>query len=344
MLALLAAGCEAPLSLSDWGEIQAGNIQVKMTDAPNPDVEKVEVTFTGVRVHAADGSLQDEEEEEELNEEETSAASQTKKTDQNRGKGQDKDPKQTDQSQPQTQAEQDGGSAEKSNGDSTWITLDLDSDADEVTFNLLDYRDGLEKLVAMGEQMAAGKYTQIRLEVSQVLVTFKDGTQKEARLPSDTLKFVHPFEIVAGKTTVLVFDWDAEKSLVFTGNGEIICKPVIKLLSTNIINDEEETEEPDEESIEITSELPDGTIEEDYCVELTAEGGNEPYYWTLFDGELPPGLTLEEDEEECVFSITGIPTEAGEFIFTLEVVDSSDPELSDTSEFTVIIAEAQEAN
>ena len=42
------------------------------------------------------------------------------------------------------------------------------------------------------------------------------------------------------------------------------------------------------------------------------------YTWTLVGGALPPGLELEEDPGR----ITGTPTTAGTFTFTVRVTDS----------------------
>jgi len=47
------------------------------------------------------------------------------------------------------------------------------------------------------------------------------------------IKLIHPFEIIEGETTELTIDFDAEKSIVKTGNGRYILKPTIKVI-TNI--------------------------------------------------------------------------------------------------------------
>ena len=50
-----------------------------------------------------------------------------------------------------------------------------------------------------------------------------------AKLPSGKLKFVRPFDVVAGATTILELDFIADESLVITGKGDLIFKPVVKL-------------------------------------------------------------------------------------------------------------------
>ena len=61
-----------------------------------------------------------------------------------------------------------------------------------------------------------------------------------------------------------------------------------------------------------------GTVGEFYCCgNLFASGGVPDYNWTLVGGELPPGLSLSESPGR----ITGTPTTAGTFSFTVRVTD-----------------------
>jgi hypothetical protein len=52
-------------------------------------------------------------------------------------------------------------------------------------------------------------------------------------------------------------------------------------------------------------------------VGLSATGGVQPYTWTISDGQLPAGLTLASDG-----SVSGTPTSAGTFAFTVQVADA----------------------
>jgi hypothetical protein len=52
-------------------------------------------------------------------------------------------------------------------------------------------------------------------------------------------------------------------------------------------------------------------------VGLSATGGVQPYTWTISDGQLPAGLTLASDG-----TVSGTPTSAGTFAFTVQVVDA----------------------
>jgi hypothetical protein len=100
------------------------------------------------------------------------------------------------------------------------------------TFDLIELKEGgLEEILASGN-VSAGKYTQIRMSIEKVEVTIGEGEPQEATLPSGELKFVRPFEVSEGKTTVLTLDFDAEKSVTITGAVEIIFKPTVKLTIT----------------------------------------------------------------------------------------------------------------
>lgn len=72
--------------------------------------------------------------------------------------------------------------------------------------------------------------------------------------------------------------------------------------------------------LEITSPtlLDDGTIGSDYAYQFTASGGSGNYVWTLYDGILPDGLVLDPDG-----TLTGQPTTAGSYQFTVQACDLS---------------------
>jgi large repetitive protein len=83
-----------------------------------------------------------------------------------------------------------------------------------------------------------------------------------------------------------------------------------------------------------TTDLPDGTVEQSYTATLAAENGFEPYLWAVTDGVLPDGLHLDLTTGE----ISGTPTEAGSFTFTIQVTDDDSPATTDSQEFTIEIA------
>jgi hypothetical protein len=195
------------------------------------------------------------------------------------------------------------------------------------TFDLLQIQ-GIEEVLAIAE-LEPGKYTQIRMTVSNVQVRLGDGNLTDVILPSGKLKFVRPFDIVEGQTTALLFDFDAEKSVNVTGSGQIIVKPVVKLSMTT-----PQTIEPGTKHVKIvTPSLPNGALNVSYNATLMASGGATPYVWTIDKGTLPAGLNLDTGTG----AISGVPTTDGDFTFTAKVSDNSTPIKSDTQRYTITI-------
>jgi hypothetical protein len=108
--------------------------------------------------------------------------------------------------------------------DDGWITV-----AEEPqTFDLVAIKDVKEFLGL--EELAAGRYTQIRLDVDKALVTI-NGTAYNLTIPSETVKLVRNFEIRENQTTTLTLDFDAERSVHSTGeSGKYILSPTITVV------------------------------------------------------------------------------------------------------------------
>ena len=73
-----------------------------------------------------------------------------------------------------------------------------------------------------------------------------------------------------------------------------------------------------------SSELAPGRVGVSYATGVFADGGIPPYRWSLVAGQLPPGLSLTTSPGR----ITGTPTTAGTFFFTLRVVDDGGQQAS----------------
>lgn len=82
--------------------------------------------------------------------------------------------------------------------------------------------------------------------------------------------------------------------------------------------------------------LPSGQVGVAYLQSIAATGGSGSYNWTLSGGGLPPGLSLFSGTQSA--SISGTPSTAGSFSFTLTVTDSAG--YSDFRTFGVDIAPA----
>ncbi len=69
-----------------------------------------------------------------------------------------------------------------------------------------------------------------------------------------------------------------------------------------------------------TTTLPKGYLKRPYETHLEANGGITPLHWELTDGKAPAGISLSPEG-----LISGAPTEAGEFRFTVTVTDNGRP-------------------
>jgi hypothetical protein len=161
--------------------------------------------------------------------------------------------------------------------DFTWQTLVGESN----TFDLVEI-EGAEVLLGT-EEIQAGTYTQIRLDVDKVLVTL-DGEEVEARLPGGKLKVVRSWEVKPDDVTVLTLDFDAGSFVIVTGQGDVQVKPVIKLEVTHgerplkerpepaPTPEPEPPKEPPKEPMTVPHTLNDRGA----CSDCHAEGGIKP--------------------------------------------------------------------
>ena len=84
-----------------------------------------------------------------------------------------------------------------------------------------------------------------------------------------------------------------------------------------------------------TTNLPNGITGIPYSAEVEAIDGLLPYSFSVIEGVLPNGLSLPNDRRTG--AISGIPTMAGTFTFTIQVIDSDGPATVAAREFTVTI-------
>jgi len=110
-------------------------------------------------------------------------------------------------------------------------------------FDLMAVVGGVEEILGSAG-VTAGSFTQIRMDVTEVEVEFVTDSTTDpvttdtvvAEVPSDKLRIVKAFEVVDGVKTVLILDFDGEKSLILpgkdieTGKERALFKPVVRLL------------------------------------------------------------------------------------------------------------------
>jgi hypothetical protein len=72
-----------------------------------------------------------------------------------------------------------------------------------------------------------------------------------------------------------------------------------------------------------------------YSAALAAAGGSGSYVWSLSSGSLPPGLTLSPSG-----SLSGVPTTAGAYTFTLRVADAANTALTTAMSYSIPVQAA----
>lgn len=119
---------------------------------------------------------------------------------------------------------------------------------DGLLVDLIELKD--KSILLTSSELEPNKYTQLRLflkddedDGDDAWLVLKDSNLPESlEIPSvyeTGIKLVHPFEIVEGEITKLTIDFDAEKSIVITDDGEYKLKPVIKVITVSINEDGE---------------------------------------------------------------------------------------------------------
>ena len=103
-----------------------------------------------------------------------------------------------------------------------WVTVS----SSPKTYDLLKLKaEGSQELLADAE-LKEGTYDQIRLDISNVVVTDANG-EHDAKLPSGELKIQGNLVVDANSTATATFDFIADESLHMTGNGKYIMAPVV---------------------------------------------------------------------------------------------------------------------
>jgi hypothetical protein len=132
-------------------------------------------------------------------------------------------------------------SSTASDTDAGWTDITL-SPAKKI--NLLNLTNGA--LEALGQTpLAPGHYSQLRLVLdanagtglANSVIPTGGTVEKTLETPSATqsgIKLVNEFDVVAGQRVDLVLDFNACKSVLTTGNGKYMLKPVVKVIPTAV--------------------------------------------------------------------------------------------------------------
>jgi hypothetical protein len=75
-------------------------------------------------------------------------------------------------------------------------------------------------------------------------------------------------------------------------------------------------------TIEITTtKVPNGTLDDAYSATIKAAGGCTPYKWKVASGKLPTGVIDKASANAIDLDLSGTPTEADSYSFTVSVTD-----------------------
>jgi len=100
------------------------------------------------------------------------------------------------------------------------------------TYDLLALQNGVFTTIGEGS-LPAGTYSQIRLKLGAGSTVVVDGVTYPLKVPSGMqsgLKLNGTFVVPGGGNTDVGLDFDASRSLVHTGNGQWILKPVVRVV------------------------------------------------------------------------------------------------------------------
>ena len=103
---------------------------------------------------------------------------------------------------------------------------------DTTTVDLLTLTDGNFAVLA-DSTLPAGTYTQVRLILSENNTVMVDSMLHDLEIPSSMntgLKLNHPFTINDGAMYEFTLDFDADRSIHQTGNGQYKMNPVIRII------------------------------------------------------------------------------------------------------------------
>jgi hypothetical protein len=111
----------------------------------------------------------------------------------------------------------------KGYGNETWVDLAFFENVSEVTFDLLALQDVVMNLSLTS--IPPGNYTMIKIHVQAANATYVDGNTTILDVPSEHIKIIVHFEIVASEDTTVLIDMEADW-VTISKSGKL--RPVLK--------------------------------------------------------------------------------------------------------------------
>ena len=130
----------------------------------------------------------------------------------------------------------------------SWITVPFAGGVSSRTCDLKKLQTA-QDILGVGT-LAAGHYTQLRLVVSSATVYLRDassgpacapsitinassGTTFPVDIPSGEIRLNREFDLTSGGGTMILLDFDGDRSVRMTGNGRYMMSPVIAIVSVS---------------------------------------------------------------------------------------------------------------
>lgn len=167
----------------------SGTFRLLISDQPTAidDFESLDVSFESARVFRGDGEGVEQDDDVIDDDVENSSAA-------NNDDAEDADIEADNDDPVNTTETNDAGQSEG------YVEFDLDGETVDLTEVIGD-----KAIEVLDEQLEEGKYSTIELRATDV-VGIVDGAEVDVRIPSDRLRIVRPFEVVADEELSFVFD------------------------------------------------------------------------------------------------------------------------------------------
>jgi hypothetical protein len=126
----------------------------------------------------------------------------------------------------------------------TWKLLPFIEDQEEITFDLLQYKDISLEVAEI--ELNAGIYNKVRLEITSAIAIYENDQEVKLKVPPGHIDIIVKIEIETGAVTNLVLDIEPDAIAINRNN---IFRPTIKAIVTT-----------NTESMQVTSESIDPTV------------------------------------------------------------------------------------
>ena len=186
-----------------------------------------------------------------------------------------------------------------------WMTLETNVDV----YDLLTLTNGVETVIA-NDDLPAGKLSQLRLILGDNNSVVVDGETFPLTIPSGSesgLKLQIHEDLTEGITYSVLLDFDAAKSIIATGSGKYILKPVIRTITEAQDGAIQGSVLPAAEIIAVYAIIGDDTVSTSYA----AEGNADFFLGGLADGSYKIGFEPGELSDLQKFIIEDVAVTIG---------------------------------